>query len=442
MAGEQVSEQDDQSTVFRDERWAVVERAANSQYLGKSTRLRQFLFYVCERALTGRRDEIHEVQIGLSVYHKPPDYNASEDNVVRVDARRLRKALESYFAAEGKREPFTISIPKGAYVPVFEPRAPSQSDASSLPPSTAESAQVLRERTRPFFGRPWLIAAILLLTNVLAGAALLWQWRQARTSRGVMAREGRATAGPSGILLAVLDEGHRTNVVVSDAGFPLIQRHVGVRYALADYLNRSYEKSVTDRVWRSLARQDLTDFNSVQILADLMHIAAGDPTRVQVRFPRQMELSDLKAGHTILIGSRSATPFCEVFADKRNFLYQYDEKALRSYYRNRNPLPGEDSTYYGSGKDGSTTEQYGVVCLLPNLGNTGNVLIIEGTTPAGTQAAWEFIRDPAQSAKFLRTVGVGKHEEPSQYFDVLVRTLAVAGKSRQPAYVAHRILSP
>jgi hypothetical protein len=422
-----------------DYRWSLVERVAASRYLEKSARLRQFLLYICERSLAGHPDDIHEIQIGQRVYYKPADYNASEDNIVRVDARRLRKALDSYFSAEGQDEPVVITIPKGSYVPVFQPRAAVASEMGSevLHAGNAEKSGL--ETIGGTLGRHWLVVS-LAATTILLAAALIWEGRQVGLLRDELAARGE-TAAPAGILSAVFDEAHRTNIVVSDSGFPAIQRSLGIRLTLADYLNRSFGKELKDPTAASLARQDNTDFNSVIVVADLMRLAPGYGDRVDVRFPRSLELSELKVNHSILIGSRSATPFGELFADKRNFLYEWDDKAQRSYYRNRKPLANEQGAYYGRGRDGTSTEQYGVVSFLPNLGNTGNVLMLEGTTPAGTQAAWEFVKDPAQAAEFLKTVGRNGSGGPARYFEVLVRTFAIAGQSRQPAYVAHRVLS-
>ena len=73
--------------------------------------------------------------------------------------RQLRKRLEEYFATEGKSEPFTIVIPKAAYVPMFEPRT-----SEPLPPIVPAVATSKVER------KPWTIwiqpAAIALLAIV------------------------------------------------------------------------------------------------------------------------------------------------------------------------------------------------------------------------------------------------------------------------------------
>jgi len=86
---------------------------------------------VCRCAIENKPEAATEQQIGVHVYDRPPGYNPNEDNIVRSQARLLRMKLEHYFANEGKDEPVVITIPKGRYVPVFEPR-PEASAAGSV----------------------------------------------------------------------------------------------------------------------------------------------------------------------------------------------------------------------------------------------------------------------------------------------------------------------
>src|SRR5262245_23018169 len=88
-----------------DSRWALTQRIINSPHFVKSGRLQDFLLYVCRCALENRLDEISEQKNGERVFERAPDYNPTEDNIVRSQARLLRRKLEDYFAAEGEQEP-------------------------------------------------------------------------------------------------------------------------------------------------------------------------------------------------------------------------------------------------------------------------------------------------------------------------------------------------
>ena len=96
-----------------DQRWQLARRIAASSSFARSTLLSNFLLYVCDRALSGKTDEISEHQIGVQVFGRRPGYNPSEDNIVRSYARHLRQRLDHYFETEGKQEELRLSIPRG-----------------------------------------------------------------------------------------------------------------------------------------------------------------------------------------------------------------------------------------------------------------------------------------------------------------------------------------
>lgn len=111
----------------------LVHRVASSSTFEKSPRLRAFFLHVCRCALEEKPEEATEQQIGIYVYGRSPGYNPNEDNIVRSQARVLRMKLEHHFANEGKDEAVIITIPKGQYLPVFEPRLPEPRQLPEIP---------------------------------------------------------------------------------------------------------------------------------------------------------------------------------------------------------------------------------------------------------------------------------------------------------------------
>ena len=111
-------------------------------------------------------------KIGEAVFGRSRNYDSSIDGIVRTQASRLRQRLELYFNEEGLNEPMRIVIPRGGYVPVFEPRlAPA---APLLTPIVvADEAAGKVEVRRSLWGAAtaWSLVAILLvalLTMLLA----------------------------------------------------------------------------------------------------------------------------------------------------------------------------------------------------------------------------------------------------------------------------------
>ena len=97
----------------------LTQRIINSPQFVKSSRLQDFLLYVCHCALENRIDDVSEQRIGERVFERESGYNPNEDNIVRSQARLLRRKLDAYFASEGDDEPVILRIPKGGYAPEF-----------------------------------------------------------------------------------------------------------------------------------------------------------------------------------------------------------------------------------------------------------------------------------------------------------------------------------
>jgi TolB-like protein len=103
-----------------------LERVINSRRFVQSERMRSFLRHVVGETLDGRADALKEYAIGFEVFEKSADFDPRTDPIVRVEARRLRNKLAAYYDAEGRGDELRISLPKGSYVPRFQPSAASE----------------------------------------------------------------------------------------------------------------------------------------------------------------------------------------------------------------------------------------------------------------------------------------------------------------------------
>ncbi|MFY2824163.1 tetratricopeptide repeat protein [Ruegeria sp. MALMAid1280] len=113
---------------------AVLGRILSSDQFVRSKRLCRFLTHIVTEALAGREKELGGYSIGLDVFDRPDNFDPSLDTIVRVEARRLRQALQTYYLENGANDAIRISMPTGSYVPVFETR---DKDGNSLPPPKA-----------------------------------------------------------------------------------------------------------------------------------------------------------------------------------------------------------------------------------------------------------------------------------------------------------------
>src|SRR5262245_39294157 len=94
-------------------------RILASEGVVNAARARRFLSYVVEKTLSGREDEIKELILGIEVFDRPSDFDPRVDTIVRVEAGKLRKRLETYYEKDNTSGGVRIEIPKGNYVPQF-----------------------------------------------------------------------------------------------------------------------------------------------------------------------------------------------------------------------------------------------------------------------------------------------------------------------------------
>jgi TolB-like protein/Flp pilus assembly protein TadD len=100
-----------------------LQRILASKEFASSARMSRFLRFAVERVLSGQSEQVKEYVLGVEVFDRKPSYDPRVDPIVRVEARRLRSKLESYYAGEGAADELIIEFRKGTYAPVFREKA-------------------------------------------------------------------------------------------------------------------------------------------------------------------------------------------------------------------------------------------------------------------------------------------------------------------------------
>ncbi len=175
---------------------AELRRIVASPHFEDAGRLVRFLTFVVDQTLSGNGGQLKETVIGVEVFARPPGYDPKTDPIVRVQARRLRSKLETWYQDGGRSSPIRITLPKGGYEPRFEPPPPEQVPAGEIKARPARHPAV------------WLIAAAALLL-LLAGAAALFT------------RSKPAPAAAPGSRLFTAYPGYQTSPAFSPDGLTL-----------------------------------------------------------------------------------------------------------------------------------------------------------------------------------------------------------------------------
>lgn len=142
-----------------------------------------------------------------------------------------------------------------------------------------------------------------------------------------------------------------------------------------------------------------------------------------------------------MAGSRRGIPWVRLFESQLNFQLEEDRRTRTYYFRNRSPRPGEPDGWYRESKADTTVETYADVALTPNLGNNGYVLILSGIDMEAAEAAGEFVGRP-EFQKVLKAILPKTAGRPQlRYFELLLRTRALAGATSGSQVVSSRIVS-
>jgi len=104
-----------------------------------SLRLSRFLSFVVGQTLAGNENRIKALSIAFDVFDRDMSFDPQNDTIVRVEARRLRQRLDTYYKTHGRTDPILIEVPRGSYVASFRPNTSAKarlvSDAIGNEPS-------------------------------------------------------------------------------------------------------------------------------------------------------------------------------------------------------------------------------------------------------------------------------------------------------------------
>jgi hypothetical protein len=147
-----------------DEVRAQVARMVASEEFRRSPPLAAFLRYVVEAALEGQRDRIKAHTIGVEVLRRDAKFDPQRDPIVRVEANRLRRTIDRYYAGLGADDRLRINLPRGTYVPTFRRRTGKSRGRGRLPTVLAPD--------RPQWGRSLLAVAIAVVVFAIVVAVM------------------------------------------------------------------------------------------------------------------------------------------------------------------------------------------------------------------------------------------------------------------------------
>jgi hypothetical protein len=370
----------------------LVARILASRHFVKAPLLSAFLAYICERRRDSETVRIAEQEIGVAVFGRPPGYDSREDNIVRNYARQLRKRLDEYYAAEGIDEQLRVDIPKGGYVPIFtlieRTERVERSMADPGPESAAEPFRVPERQAPSTPSHTWGLkfAAVSGLLCVLLLVAIALRTHQQRS---------RAATTPSSRLLwkQLFFPNQDTLFVPGDTAFVTLEDMQRKTFSLKEYTAWSSVEQPESSLASELKTRKYTSIVDLEIISKLERLPEVDPDHCVIRTVRSVTVEDLKGGNLILLGSIYSIPWIELLQNNLNFHFIYKPSEHRAWIENRNPASGEASVYANIW-NGPAEKAYAVIALIPNLNDTGHILLVQGLDGTGTEAAESLLFRP------------------------------------------------
>lgn len=433
-----------------DPRRELVGRVLASATFVKSERLSSMLLYICEQALKGRKRDLTEQKIGEAVFNRSPHFDSAIDGIVRTHASRLRKKLDLYFEGEGAQEQMRIVLPRGGYSPLFEPRTsveialvPSVTEpgVAALPAGPPSSGPIAADpESAAGVGRRGLSMPLAWSLVVILSIGIVAMFLHDRSALATI----RQLAAPDRTLsLPIFSAKESTLIVPSDCGLVISEASLKRQVGLAEYLQGDYlredprSETTPEKLAGELRRRRYTSIVDLEAVQSLSQIARYQQSKFDVRFARDVRPNDFKQGNVILLGAAQGNPWVELFEHNMNFVISKNWQTGGFSVLNRSPQ-GQEARQWESSRDVERPRVYGVVAYLPNLSGVGHALLLEGTSMAGTECAWDFASDDSQLAPFLNRIR--RPDGTIPHFEVLLETSNMSGSALKGNIVAWRVV--
>jgi hypothetical protein len=448
-----VAERQEQSALDSHPCWELAQRIIASPRFSKSERLSSFLTLVCRLSLEGQSHKINEQYIGIAVFGRKADYDTAVDGIVRTHASRLRQRLEQYFEEEGQHETLRVEIPPGSYVPIFSPyetidpveTALSEVGTTVLVPLSPEPAIESIGETSPERASRRRTDQI---RKIAVFVALAWM----ALSIGYVATHPRLATDIRAAWIGtrhplwskIFNKGRDTSVVAGDMALLNFENQTGRSVMLGEYTRDTY-------VTQYMSQFALESFSpsSVPFLTKSMTVVDSQFIERLFRFPginldrtsfisaRDIQLPNLQSGNVVLLGNFRSNPWVQAFEPKMNFYFADSRSELTSsVLMNRFPRTNEQASYSSTDVDHVHTE-YSVIAFQPNLGGSGNALLLEGQSQISTDAAEKFVQNDVDFTPFLNTIR--RKDGSMPYFELLLRVKGMSGNSASYEILAQRV---
>jgi hypothetical protein len=409
----------------REEKLRQVERVVGSDLLHGSESLCKLLRYLAEHCIDHPGAAVKEYQIATELFKRPQDFDPRLDATVRVQTGRLRSKLAEYYAGVGKKDPWILEIPKGAYSLAFYPRNLAPAPDAPIPAQVLDKAPPI-EQVRMRRHDAWLTSVIVLsaISILLVAALVTLMLNRSNPQRTVKTD----TTDPPAALAFLWND------------FVATPEEPWVIFSNAEFAGRPetgmhYYNPATDRGQPIL--DHYTGVGEVLGIHELDRVFASLHHGLRVKRGRLLSLDDAKNNDLIFVGSPSENLSLREIPTTQDFVFRSVDKGPRKgdlSVVNVHPRKGEESSYISTQRL-PLTEDYAVIGLMPGLNPSRWVMLLAGLTTIGTQAAVEYVSRLNTAEDLVRRIG-GPASGKISPFECVVRVKVTQGVPVQAEVVA------
>lgn len=379
-----------------------LELLLESHLFRNSKRYPNMLRHIVERTLAGRSEEIKERSLGVVVFGRQPDYDCSADPVVRMSAAEIRKRLGQYYSEPRHRDQLRIDLPVGSYIPEFHlpegnPTAvvavepPARRAEPEFFPAEPESSTSRKPSRKMVIGSSAtaLVLAAIAVFLMWPASALDSFWRPVLTDpQPVLLCAAKSPWSPSQPLATGQQDSNRAGIAWAD----------------------------------------------VVTLTRLALLVQGKKHPIQLRREDRATFAELQQGSTILIGAFNDTWTMRLSDVGR---YGFEHEGTKYWIVDRQNQGarkwGIDLDLRNSQGKLDLNQDFAIISRVLNQ-RTGKMLVtVGGLYGFGTQAAGQFLTDPAYLKKFTASLNSGWE---SKNLQLVIRTEVIDGTPGPPELIA------
>jgi len=371
--------------------------------------LKRLLAYLADRTIEGSAGDLKEYSIGIDVFHKPEGYDPQTDGSVRQHVGKLRQRLDEYYRSEGLTDPVRIELPKRQFRLEFQ---------------DSVQVQALPAATRPI--RYWIAIACLFMLLPLA-----YWLGSARNASGRLDPAVRLLWTP------FLDSARPTVVCLGTPLF-LRNRSFRVRDSHLNAMDTPEAQARIQELQNKLGLDsfvptfDYTGIGEAYAAFDIARVFADAHREPSLTRANVLSWDDIRGENVIFLGAPKFNPHLTAITDSLELTVK------ESQVINAHPRAGESVTY-GRIMDGNrdAAEDHVLIDLLPGIGPSDRILILEGGSTSSNWAAADYLTHPSTARDLVSRIKLSDGTLPP-FFQVLLHVKYKASVPTQTDFVTSR----